>query len=139
MQKKIEDKALFRVLDANYNRLKEALRVCEDICRFAIDEAALTRRFKDIRHNITVSLQRLNIKNLILARDIIGDVGRSTSGSELKRKNAAGIFFANIQRAKESLRVLEEFTKLVSPKESRAFKRMRYQLYELEKRVASKI
>lgn len=139
VRKKIEVKTLLRVVDANYNRIKEALRVCEDICRFVINDAKATNGFKKIRHAVTDSLSSFKIKNLIQCRDIEGDVGRSTPRTELKRTDTSAIFYANIQRGKESLRVLEEFMKLISPKGSKKLKNLRYDLYALEKKIASKL
>ena len=46
---------------------------------------------------------------------------------------------ANSQRAKESLRVLEEFLKLSDKNSSGNFKQLRYQLYALEKRAIKKL
>ena len=40
---------LGRILDAAANRAREALRVLEDACRFALEDAGLTRALKEIR------------------------------------------------------------------------------------------
>ena len=45
--------AALRMLDANLNRAMEGLRVVEDYCRFALNDAHLTRRCKELRHNLT--------------------------------------------------------------------------------------
>ena len=42
-----------RLIDANYNRLKEALRLLEDIQRFIYDNKELSYAFKELRHNLT--------------------------------------------------------------------------------------
>ena len=47
--------------------------------------------------------------------------------SELKRENLSDIFYANAQRVKESLRVLEEVTKLLDPRCALKLKKLRYQ------------
>ncbi len=83
--KKIPDKALYRILDANFNRAKEGLRVCEDICRYIWDQRTLTRAFKDIRHELTGIMSELDIQKALEARHIQGDVGRGTTVSESKR------------------------------------------------------
>lgn len=143
MLKKINlEKKILRVLDANTNRLKEALRVIEDIMRFVVDDKILTRKFKNIRHEITelsIASKILKSKNIIPERDILSDVGKSTTVTELKRKTIIDIFLANSQRAKESLRVLEEFLKLSDKNSSGNFKQLRYQLYALEKRAIKKL
>ena len=45
--------ALLRVIDANYNRAKEALRVAEDMLRFVLNSKALSSRCKLLRHRLT--------------------------------------------------------------------------------------
>ena len=128
-------KVIYRVIDANINRLKEGLRVCEEITRFILDNYNLTSEFKKIRHKAEVILKYLP-KNteLFKERESLGDVGRKIYINELKRRNYQDIFFANMQRAKESIRVLEEFSKLINKNIAVKFKRLRYNIYELEKK-----
>lgn len=122
-------------MDANFNRAKEALRVCEDVCRFFFDMTALTRQYKSVRHALTVRVESLNINRIILSRGIERDVGRGTTKSELNRKNMFDVFYANSQRAKESIRVLEECTKLLNKRSADELKQLRYKVYGLEKKV----
>jgi thiamine-phosphate pyrophosphorylase len=128
---------IVRIIDANINRTREGLRVCEDITRFIIESPGLTAGLKEIRHAFKKASQRLiPASELLGQRDSSGDIGRDIYGNELKRKDCRDIFFANIQRAKESIRVLEEFAKLRDKNISVIFKRIRYRLYEIEKRTA---
>jgi len=133
--KKIPDQSLYRILDANFNRTKEGLRVCEDLCRYVWDQRTLTRAFKDVRHELTGIMAGLDIQEVLKARHIQGDVGRGTSVSESKRKDISAVFWANSQRVKESLRVLEEVTKLIDPAVSINLKLLRYKVYALEQKV----
>ena len=114
------NRSLYRILDANFNRAKEGLRVCEDLCRYIWDQRTLTRAFKNVRHELTGVMAGLDIQKVLEARHIQGDVGRATSISESKRKDIKAVFCANIQRVKESLRVLEEVTKLIDIRKSSA-------------------
>ena len=131
------EKSLYRILDANFNRAKEGLRVCEDLCRYVWDQRTLTRAFKDMRHELTGIIAELDIQKAIEARHIQGDVGRATSVSESKRNDIKAVFWANSQRIKESLRVLEEVTKLIDPKISIKLKALRYKVYAFEQKVIS--
>ena len=124
-----------RVIDANFNRAKEGLRVCEDICRFILDAKALTRQYKDVRHQLTESMKILEIPEVILSRDIAKDVGRPSTVVEFQREGVTDIFCANSQRVKESIRVLEEFAKFFNKKLAEELKEIRYQIYALEKRI----
>lgn len=125
-----------RIIDANINRTKEGLRVCEEITRFILNSRGLTAQFKNIRHKIDSLLKHLVARESLLnKRQSLTDVGRDNFANEMRRRNYQDIFFANIQRVKESLRVLEEFTKLADIKIAASFKRIRYDIYEIEKKV----
>jgi thiamine-phosphate pyrophosphorylase len=141
LSKTLKNRAVYRIIDANTNRLKEGLRVCEEICRFALNSGSLTKGFKDTRHNVRGILKTLpESDSFIEDRDISGDTGKQIHHTqELKRKDCRDIFSANIQRVKESLRVLEEFSKLSSAKAALGFKKERYRVYELEKKVTQRL
>jgi thiamine-phosphate pyrophosphorylase len=134
----VQTQVIHRVLDANWNRAKEGLRVCEDICRFVLDNAPLTEQYKRVRHQLTHVMAALPSKKMLKSRDIAQDVGKPSIQSELRRKDIQDIFYANSQRSKESVRVLEEFSKLIGPKAASELKGMRYTLYAIEKDVAEK-
>lgn len=139
MQDYFKIKSINRILDANINRAKEGLRVCEEITRFALNSRNLTEDFKKIRHGIDSLVKNFSSLDLLKMRSSLKDVGRSIYVNELKRKNLQDIFFANIQRVKESIRVLEEFSKLQNSDLAVRFKRMRYGIYDIEKKVAKRI
>ena len=117
-----------RLIDANLNRLREGIRVVEDIFRYVYNEKQTALKLKELRH-----LSRLeNYIELLETRDVKNDVLRSSIKSEQNRSNLYSILIANFKRAQESSRVLEEFTKLTSIKDSENFKYIRYELYNLE-------
>ena len=116
------------------------MRVCEEIARFILNNRNLTTEFKQIRHKIDVLVRRLtDNRSLLEERKSLKDVGRTLYINELKRKNYQDIFFANVQRVKESMRVLEEFVKLKNINIAVEFKKIRYRIYELEKKVVKKL
>ncbi|MDX9901950.1 MAG: thiamine-phosphate pyrophosphorylase [Aliarcobacter sp.] len=117
-----------RLIDANLNRLREGIRVVEDIFRYVYNDKQTALKLKELRH-----LSRLeNYIELLETRDVKNDVLRSSIKSEQNRSNLYSILIANFKRAQESSRVLEEFTKLTSIKDSENFKYIRYELYNLE-------
>jgi len=135
-----KDKSISRIIDANANRLKEGLRVCEEVARFILENRCLSRELKTIRHRIDAIIKKKFSKfELLETRDSCNDIGRIIFGKELKRNSLADIFFANLQRCKESLRVLEEFSKLKDKTCARSFKNLRYAIYEVEKKSAKTI
>lgn len=134
-------KELFRIIDANFNRSREGLRVCEEVTRFAWNSPSLTKDLKNVRHSVSSVLKGTPATAKILsnARDSARDVGRrSCSKSEMDRLTYNDIFSANIQRVKESLRVLEEFFKLIDKKSSAKFTGLRFKVYEIEKKALSR-
>lgn len=130
-----------RIIDANINRAQEGLRVCEEITRFILNNRFLTEALKKIRHRITLLLERTPARiNLIKERYSLKDVGLGIYiKDEFKRTGYQDIFFANMQRVKESIRVLEEFSKLKNIDLAARIKKLRYDIYEIEKKVAQKI
>jgi thiamine-phosphate pyrophosphorylase len=128
-------KALFRIIDANYNRAKEALRVAEDITRFHLQDRALTGRFKQARHDLTKALLGFKVpyRNLVEARNSKADVGARGLIRDKKRPGWKDLLLSNLKRAQEASRVLEEFSKMAAPGKTRAFQSLRFRLYELEK------
>jgi hypothetical protein len=141
LRKVLKNQGLNRIIDANINRCKEGLRVCEEITRFVLENIKLTAQFKEIRHEIdSLSPKIASLKCRLRERKASSDVGGNIrSAAELRRKNFGDIFFANIQRAKESVRVLEEFSKIKDQRQALKFKKIRYRIYELEKATAKKI
>lgn len=137
--RKVTAQELCRVVDANYNRAKEGLRVCEDLCRFVLDDKILTPRFKRIRHELAGVIEVFGIKEIVSARNILKDVGKTTLDEESKRFSVEDLLYSNAQRVKESLRVLEEFAKLVNIKAAERLKRLRYKFYDLEKETLGRL
>jgi len=122
---------LYRVIDANLNRLKEGIRVVEDILRYRDNNKELSKKLKSLRHKARIT----ETKELLANRDSINDVLRSSTKSEQTRTDIVSILSANFKRAEESARVLEELFKLQNIAYSENFKTIRYELYNLEKEI----
>lgn len=121
---------LFRVVDANLNRLKEGIRVIEDIARYVHNDKELATSLKNLRHLCRIE----PLEALLASRDSVNDVLRSSMQSEMNRTDLRSILIANYKRAQESSRVLEELYKIIDPALSEQFKHIRYELYTLEKK-----
>jgi len=134
-------KSAYRIIDANNNRSREALRVCEDIARFAINSRTLAGSIKSARHQIGAILRglRLDKGELLSSRDASSDIGRNGEYDISGKKDLTSIFAANIRRSEESLRVLEEFVSMLDRKASLKFKKIRFNLYDLEKAGLEKL
>ena len=121
-----------RILDANLNRSAEALRVLEELARFVLDDAPLSARLKNARHEIN-AFQERDYDAFLAARDTEGDVGTVLPNSD-SRSGPASIFKANIKRLQQALRVLAE-----NAGETALFERLRYESYTLEKEIWAKL
>jgi len=123
---------LYRLIDANLNRLREGIRVIEDIQRFIFNNKDISKNLKKLRH-----LSRIEDDKLLLTnRDILNDILKSTTKSESGRENLDSVIKANIKRAQESSRVLEESLKIINDTEAEKFKNIRYELYNIEKEIS---
>jgi len=130
-----QQKALYRALDANCNRVREGLRVAEDAARFVLDDPQLLNRLKRLRHAVTQAEKILFVSaaSRVSSRDVSKDLGRGTSEkAEKKRVSLEDLMRANLKRAQEGLRSLEEFSKLVGSPVSVRFKKIRYECYQVE-------
>jgi len=124
-----------RIVDAGTNRAREGLRVLEDLARFALDDAELSRRAKNLRHALAEAVACLPIDaaERLAARDTPADVGTAISTpAERARPNEDAIAAAAAARATEALRSIEEAAKTLGDDGS-AFERIRYQTYDLER------
>jgi thiamine-phosphate pyrophosphorylase len=127
-----------RIIDAAANRSGEALRVVEDHARFVLNDAALVRECKAIRHELAAALVGFSAAERLAARDTVGDVGTSLSiESEMTRGSPADVAAANIRRLQESLRSLEEYAKLLDPEAAARCEALRYRSYTLQKSLAA--
>ncbi|HMP17875.1 MAG TPA: Clp protease N-terminal domain-containing protein, partial [Gemmatales bacterium] len=101
-----EQHSLYRILDANFNRSREALRVLEELARFHWNDSYLTKLAKGLRHQLTACLlQHLPPGVTLGSRDTQADVGTHLSTEpERHRHSLQAVMIANAQRLQESLR-----------------------------------
>jgi thiamine-phosphate pyrophosphorylase len=135
-KKRPVDLSTARLLDANLNRAREGLRVLEDTARFLWNDKPMVVRLRAIRHGLH-RITAARYSELIQARDSRADVGRTVV--ETGRTRLSDVAAANMRRAQEAVRVLEEFSKVFSPAAAPEFKKIRYQLYTEEKRLLKRL
>ena len=81
---------IYRILDVNFNRAREALRVAEDCGRFALNDPAITATAKSLRSDLKEVLDGLPAEMLIVSRDTPGDTGTElTTPTEQQRDGDA--------------------------------------------------
>lgn len=128
--------AVYRIIDANFNRAREAIRVIEEFCRFALNSEPLTVRAKKIRHELSLAIAKLDADRLISSRDTLGDVGVGrTVDKQLVRGNLRDCFTAGCKRLTEALRVLAETAQMQDRSAAKTIENLRYAAYTLEKDI----
>lgn len=130
------ERAVYRIVDANFNRAREAARVIEEFCRFALNSASLTERAKQLRHELSAAISKLDAGRLISSRDTLRDVGAGTTvDKQLTRSNLKDCFAAGCKRLTEALRALAEMTQILEPTVAETIEKLRFDAYALEKDI----
>lgn len=130
------ERAIYRIIDANFNRAREAVRVIEEFCRFSLNCKALTERAKQFRHELSAAIGRLDADRLIASRDTPGDVGVDAAvAGQLQRGNLQDCLTAACKRLPEALRALAETIQTLDPSIAQQIESLRYASYTLEKDI----
>lgn len=129
---------MFRIIDANINRVSEGLRVIEDIQRFIYNNESSSKRLRELRHQVRKSFYS---KELLESRNSLQDIGLNISkNSKLDEKhNLEDLLLSNFKRVEEGLRSIEEALKVIGYyRESKIYERLRFLAYSLEKEILLK-
>ena len=156
--------SVYRILDAAINRAGEGMRVVEDYVRMVVEDKHLSGQLKQLRHDLTQSVASIEPQSRIAARDTLGDVGcqieteseyqrgdsnvTSNSGAQAQGVSgdgggapnpASGLVQANLARAQQALRTIEEFSKTIDPEIAKRVEQLRYRTYTIEKAVLTTV
>jgi len=127
---------ILRILDANANRAREALRVLEDYARFVLEDEAISAGLKNLRHDLLEAVVGL-LPMAILHRDTPNDVGITIqTPGEFHREDLNHIVTAAGKRLGEALRTIEEYQKTLDATAAAKVEQLRYRFYDLEQRIA---
>ncbi len=131
---------IYRVLDANLNRLREALRVIEEYYRFIDDRPDTCASLKALRHRLIAIETTIGRDRLLANRDSENDCfAGENRPEELDRSGLDALLAANFKRSQEASRVIEEYAKMLDtpggPELSEAAKKLRFSLYTSEKEL----
>jgi thiamine-phosphate pyrophosphorylase len=131
------ENSIYRIIDVNFNRSREACRMIEEFCRFSLNSKVLTDRTKAIRHKICENINKLDTGKLIANRDTDTDVGAARQIDEQMQRNCLrDSFTAACKRLTEALRVLTEMTTSFDKHVSGQMEELRFRAYALEKEIA---
>lgn len=130
-----------RIIDANANRAREALRVMEEAARFILNDAELTGALKKLRHELADLMS--TIGGLEAHRDTTADVGTTIStAQEQQRGGLAAVATAAGKRLTEALRAIEEYAKTLPKTASglpQQIEQLRYRVYSLEQQLNQRL
>jgi hypothetical protein len=134
------NRSVFRILDANINRMREGLRVIEEYFRFIQNDTELSITLKGLRHKIIDIELQLGRNNLIFNRDTSTDCfSNENRPEEMHRSSIEDVVCAGFKRSQEAARVIEEYSKIAEKPDASEFaKQIRFSLYNLEKTTLEK-
>lgn len=113
------------IVDANENRVREGLRVLEEVARFLLHDGDLWLRFRELRHTL---------KKETFSRKVRNDPGAFPFSEEEGRRRLPDLVNANASRVQEGLRALEEFSE-----RSAFYKDFRFKVYQLHQELLLKV
>ncbi len=122
-----------RIIDVNLNRLEESLKLIEDVARFNIADKKLLLRTRELRRRFLEVKRSLPMTSIISARRSGQDPGRNAAFDSRRTMNSNATILANLSRAKQASRTIEEALRTADVRLSRQVKEIRFQIYDLEK------
>jgi len=130
------DARILRIIDAEFNRATEGLRVVEDYVRFILNDRHLTELAKQLRHDLTAPLKPFSTTDRLAARQSDSDVGALLAPPPSSaRREPADVAAASFKRVQQALRSLEEYSKIDDPAVAAALEKLRFGVYNLERAV----
>ncbi len=140
----MDRKTALQIIEANLNRLREGIRVAEDLLRYTPGAEGEFRRLKAVRLEAGKAEKKARGAlgpRLRRARRLKRDAGRDvTPKGELARSELKELATVNLKRAQEAARTIEEMCKLAGEAVlSRYYKKLRFALYARETEVAAKL
>ncbi len=131
----MDDKRIYRILDANINRAREGIRVIEESLRFVFQKKEFAEKLRGLRHEVShiPLVLKISSAKLFNCRESETDIGKKRIESD--RKDLQEIIASNFSRVEESVRVLEEYSRIINPKATGKIKKIRFDLYALQKKI----
>jgi thiamine-phosphate pyrophosphorylase len=124
-----------RIADVNVNRLDESLKFIEDFVRFTLEHTTSLRKVRALRNMFLQVKKRLRDQRITAFRRSREDLGRNGHFDVNQRDTDEDLILANLSRAKESARTLEEVLKQDNFSLSKQCKRIRFGLYDIESSI----
>jgi len=125
-----------RIIDANFNRAREGLRVIEDGVRFYYDgNETHIKQIKAIRHSLAAAVEKnFGLIKIKRERNTLRDTGKDIDTRTME--STSKIIEKNFLRVSEALRAMEEYSKTINPAVSSVFHNLRFRLYSTEQNIS---
>jgi thiamine-phosphate pyrophosphorylase len=108
----------------------------EDYCRFYLNNPAFSSRCKQLRHELSGAISKLDEGKLLACRDTIADVGTAIKvAGQLSRHSLQESATAAAKRLSEALRTISETAAPGFPEVAASVEKTRYQSYTLERDI----
>jgi thiamine-phosphate pyrophosphorylase len=131
------DKSL-RIIDANFNRAREGLRVIEDIMRLYYENRQMVKAIKDFRQDFSEKIiSQYGFYRLRKQRNADKDQGKDFDNTG--KCDIVTTLQKNLLRVGEALRVIEEFSKIKKPKTAGIVHSFRFRFYTIEKKITESV
>jgi thiamine-phosphate pyrophosphorylase len=131
------DKNVYRILDANFNRAREAFRMIEEYCRFVLNNGQLSGTAKQLRHELSQTMAKIDANLLLSCRDSQEDVGKEIRAqAQMKRGSLDDCLTAATKRISEALRMLAEVGQILDMEFYNRFEKLRFDAYTLQKDIS---
>lgn len=124
------------IFDANSARVREGLRVLDESARFILLDSQTFLDLKIVRHQMLSLEREWGRAHLIASRRGVDAGLGQTINNDYMRTSLYSIIGANASRVAESLRTLEEFSKIYFPGSVATLEKMRHTVYNIEYRLA---
>jgi len=140
----VKRQTLLQIVEANLNRLREGIRVVEESLRYSKDYQASFKKLRELRHklgSLEDELRRKLHPELFLARDLSADIHAfRREAHKMRMPEKFHILTANLKRAQEASRNLEEYLKALELfRESSIFRKIRFEIYDFERVAGEEI
>ncbi|MEO0206877.1 MAG: thiamine phosphate synthase [candidate division WOR-3 bacterium] len=126
------------ILDVNLNRLTESLKLLEDYIRFETKDLSCLGKIRKLRSEFLKVKQAIPVYSLVSHRKSAADPGRTPAFDRIPRKSGDDLLIANLSRAKESARIVEEIMRQRNRNLSKSIKKIRFEIYDIEKILIEK-
>ncbi len=124
----------FSLLTENFGRVRQGLRVLEDMVQFIFGDQELSQALKSLRNSLSQTEAWFGSAHLIASRVRPTVVSQNFTQKEFHHQSSLyGMIHSNSSQVCDALQILEEFSGIYSPQNAFLFQKARYQVFSVER------